>query len=230
MRLFRKNRFDLANALSLDDYPGFRATSCEALSGMFGVSDEDCRSLLQSVPLPPGDPNEQYRAWNAAEGLLATFGAIIRLTKPQIVVETGVAHGYSSTVALEILKDNQEGVLHSVDFPAPHIDVASFVGSAVPTDLKDRWTLHLGPSRLVLPRLLERVEPVDIFLHDSDHSYGSQLEDYRTAWPHLRSGGVLLSDDVRNTAFIEFAAEVGQRPYLIPQTVKPPFGLLRKDE
>jgi hypothetical protein len=34
--------------------------------------------------------------------------------------------------------------------------------------------------------------------------------EFATAWPHVRAGGVLLSDDVRaNRAFAEFAAAQG---------------------
>ncbi len=78
-----------------------------------------------------------------------------------------------------------------------------------------RWTLHVGPSRTLLPGLARKLAPIDLFLHDSDHSYVAQYEEYRQAWPHLAGGACLISDDVSNPAFAEFAAHVGERPYLI---------------
>jgi hypothetical protein len=57
--------------------------------------------------------------------------------------------------------------------------------------------------------------PIDLFLHDSDHSYVGQAEGYRQAWPHLTQGACLVSDDVCNAAFVEFAVEIGERPFLM---------------
>jgi hypothetical protein len=104
------------------------------------------------------------------------------------------------------------------------------VGGLVPDKLKHRWTLELGPSRKVLPALVSRVAPLDIFLHDAEHSYRSQWEEYATAWPHLRRAGVVLSDDVANPALIEFAAQVGAGPYLVGDpNATSAVGLLRKE-
>jgi predicted O-methyltransferase YrrM len=82
----------------------------------------------------------------------------------------------------------------------------------------------------VLVPLLHKVEPIDLFIHDANHAYSAQLREYRAAWPYLRPGGVLVSDDVGNPAFVEFAAEVGARPYLVPGSrSESVVGLLRKD-
>lgn len=87
----------------------------------------------------------------------------------------------------------------------------------MPDNLRDRWSLHLGPSRQVLPGVLRRAGNIDIFLHDADHTYRSMVEEYRQAWPSLRAGGLLLSDDATYTgAFLDFAAQVGCRPFMIP--------------
>ena len=61
----------------------------------------------------------------------------------------------------------------------------------------------------MLPAVLQDVGMIDIFIHDSLHTYDHMLFEYRTAWPHLRPGGILLSDDTDwNRAFPTFAAEV----------------------
>jgi predicted O-methyltransferase YrrM len=48
---------------------------------------------------------------------------------------------------------------------------------------------------------------IDMFLHDSSHSYRHMLWEFRQFWPHLRDGGLLVSHDVQmNAAFPEFVS------------------------
>jgi hypothetical protein len=125
--------------------------------------------------------------------------------------------------------DAGKGHLYSVDLPALQYDPDEPVGKAVPSSLRERWTLELGDSRKKLEPLCKRIAPVDIFLHDALHTYSSQLREYRTVWPYIRSGGLLISDDVNNPAFIEFSREAGARPHLIAGTSRSDaVGLLRK--
>ena len=82
-------------------------------------------------------------------------------------------------------------------------------GWMVPKELRGRWRLHLGDAKELLPALLPTLGPLDIFTHDSLHSYDHMMFEFRTAWPHLRDGGVLCSDDIdANRSFVDFAAEV----------------------
>ncbi|MCI4335774.1 MAG: class I SAM-dependent methyltransferase [Thermoplasmata archaeon] len=154
---------------------------------------------------------------------------ILRLARPTVVVETGVAMGYSSAYLLQALHDNADGTLYSIDLPTTdpegridgdgvrdrtHVRAPQETGAVVPDDLRDRWKLSLGPSNPLLPELLEKLGSVDVFFHDSDHSYQNMIWEYRVAWPKIRPGGYLLTDDItRNQAFEEFVASVGGRPY-----------------
>ena len=48
---------------------------------------------------------------------------------------------------------------------------------------------------------------IDMFVHDSSHSYRHMLWEFRAFWPRLRDGGLLMSHDVQmNSAFPEFIA------------------------
>jgi predicted O-methyltransferase YrrM len=145
------------------------------------------------------------------------------------MVETGVALGFTTATVLQAMADSGRGHLYSVDLPALQYDPADPIGRAVPMSLADRWTLELGDSRKKLEPLCARVAPVDIFLHDALHTYSSQLREYRTAWPFIRPGGLVISDDVNNPAFIEFAHEVDARPHLVTGSSRgDAVGLLRK--
>ncbi len=155
---------------------------------------------------------------------------VARAIKPKLVVETGVALGYSSAYLLQALHDNAEGSLHSIDLPTTtpggrvnadgfcdrvHVPSEDATGAVIPNDLRDRWHLRLAPSNPALGDLLELLKPIDLFFHDSEHSYPNMMWEYRTAWPAIRPGGVLLSDDIhRNSAFAEFSRSVDGRTFV----------------
>jgi len=156
--------------------------------------------------------------------------AVLRHVRPQVAVETGVANGFSTAFSLLALERNGEGHLHSVDLPREvgrdydpgtfyegegraGIPSGSEPGWLIPPELKERWTLILGRSQDELPSLLDRLGMIDSFMHDSEHSFDCMWFEFNEAWPHLREGGVLLSDDVNSTeAFPRFVQEQGRRP------------------
>lgn len=70
-----------------------------------------------------------------------------------------------------------------------------------------RWNLILGDAKIELPKLLKQLKSVDIFLHDSLHTYEHMMFEYNTVWKHLSVNGLLLSDDVNekwSLAFVDF--------------------------
>jgi hypothetical protein len=82
-------------------------------------------------------------------------------------------------------------------------------GWSVPDYLFSRWTLLLGDAREILPPLLARLGHVDIFIHDSRHTYEHMTFEFQQAYASMRVGGFLLSDDVDfNSAFDDFVAAV----------------------
>jgi predicted O-methyltransferase YrrM len=140
---------------------------------------------------------------DAGFALAAFCYAYCRAARPEVVMETGVGNGVTTSFILQALKVNSKGRLLSIDLPP--LGYAS--GSFIPEALKQRWELHVGRSRRLLPGLLNKMGSVDAFLHDSLHTYRNMMFEYRTAWPALRSGGLLLSDDVAfNHAFEHFAS------------------------
>jgi predicted O-methyltransferase YrrM len=130
--------------------------------------------------------------------------AICRRRNAGIVVETGVASGVSSSYILCALGRNEHGELYSIDQPWGRAES----GWLIPDYLRPRWHLVQGQSSDELPPLLKRVGEIDIFLHDSQHSYQNMRWEYQTAWAHLRVGGILLSHNIdSNRAFPDFCRE-----------------------
>ena len=121
--------------------------------------------------------------------------AIVRLMQPEIMVETGVHEGWSARFTLLAMDHNGRGVLHSIDLPnqpGELLPEGKEPGYRVPHDLRSHWRLHLGDARELLPRLLPTLGPIDIFVHDSLHTYDHMMFEFRTAWPYLREGGILI--------------------------------------
>lgn len=146
---------------------------------------------------------------------------LARATRPDTIVETGVATGVTSAHLLAALEDNGHGVLHSVDLPPSDMLAAGHVGAAIPSDLRRRWVYHWGASRRVLPKLLEDLHGRLMFVHDSDHSYRNMSWEIRTAWRAMSSSGVIVCDDVHlNNAFLDSAEELGINPRLVAQAEK----------
>jgi predicted O-methyltransferase YrrM len=144
---------------------------------------------------------------------------LCRLVQPAVALETGVAYGMTSAYILQALKQNGGGVLHSVDLPVSTTREA--IGILVPPTLRGAWRLHIGASRRVLPKLLKDLGRVDLFVHDSLHTYWNMQREFSTVWPYLPAGGVLISDDAhRNPAFGELKTRDLQFWRMVQQTRK----------
>jgi predicted O-methyltransferase YrrM len=152
--------------------------------------------------------------------------ATIRAFKPKVVVETGVANGVSSAYLLLALRKNSSGMLYSIEVgDRSYLPPGRENGWIVPEFLRDRWVLRFGNSKELLPKLVAEVQPVDVFIHDSLHSYEHMYWEFRAAFPYLRSGGILISDDALwNRAFPDFATEVAAKEAQIIRGI----GFLRK--
>lgn len=155
---------------------------------------------------------------------------VVRALRPRVVVETGVASGRSSAAILLALEQNGLGRLYSIDLPQHYsssqpetyvtaegnTELRGFVpegklpGWLIPRELRARWQLILGDSKVELPKLLSQLSKIDIFYHDSDHSYESMMFEFKQAWPLIPTGGFLLSDDISwNKSWSDFVKESG---------------------
>ncbi len=215
VRLARDRRKDATREFSLEWYAEHLASEGEAAAAVLAIPQHRYEAAVAELWKPESDLDAPHACWGGRAELLDIVGAAVSITRPEVVVETGVGSGLTTAVTLAAMRRNWRGHLYSVDLPSLHVNAQEFVGRAVPAELRGRWTLVAGPSRRVLPRLVESVAPLDISIHDADHTYRSQLDEYATAWPRLREGGLLISDDVANPAFMDFAARVGARPYLV---------------
>lgn len=175
------------------------------------------------------------------------YYVLIRELQPDVVVETGVRHGFSSLFILAALSKNESGHLYSVDLPLrPTDSVDEFQdrthpenpattipedaqsGWIIPDELRERWTLKEGKSQRVLPLVLEEVSAVDFFTHDSEHSLPCMMFEFELGWEYLNDGGILASDDInQNEAFELFKSH--RAPSATSGTLTYGSGYIRKD-
>ena len=144
---------------------------------------------------------------------------LVRSLKPEFFLETGVSAGESSTYILQAMHDNNFGKLFSIDFPSAIVEKGLTTimpegktsGWAIPENLKDRWELSLGKSEELLPKILESHKEIDVFMHDSLHTYDHMMFEYTTSWDFIKKNGLLLSDDIvvmngkGHSPFVDFA-------------------------
>ena len=234
-------------ALRLQAQPG--QTPVDALAGL-GFDGAELRRYDQDFGrLAPALYAELARTARAADGPEGTIAAdrasqpsaaaheckrliylAVRARRPRVVAETGTYNGAASAFLLRALHDNGSGRLVSFDVPAPAdalgvgIPPGRSPGWLVPDALRSRFEVVPGDTRRTLAARLEQVGPVEVFLHDSLHTARHMRFEYRAAWRHLRSGGVLMSDDVFwNLAFWRFT-----KRHRVPLRHTAGMGLTRK--
>jgi len=136
----------------------------------------------------------------------ATLYALTRWLRPAVVVESGGFIGMSSAFILKALADEKLAVskLYSIE-----LSEDCEQGVLIPNDV--RSSARFVPMRGRIEDLLKRDQLprfIDMFLHDSSHSYRHMLWEFRQFWPRLRDGGLLVSHDVQmNAAFSEFVTK-----------------------
>lgn len=127
---------------------------------------------------------------------------LVLWSRPRVVVETGVAVGYTSRAVLDALRRNGAGRLYSSDFPYfRRRRPEEMIGLLVPDELRDAWDLHLRGDRANLDRILDRVQRVDLFHYDSDKSYQGRRAAVERVRPYLGEGGLLVMDDISDDGF-----------------------------
>jgi predicted O-methyltransferase YrrM len=157
---------------------------------------------------------------------------LVRSLKPRTIVQTGVCNGLSSAfMMLALAKNGPEGRLHVVDLPPVFnpkdeawtvkgkvygvvIPEGKSSGWIVPDAYQDRFEVMSGDAKVLLPKLVDKVDAIDMFYHDSDHTYNHMMFEFREAKRKLKPGGLIVGDDISwNASVWDFADEYGVPSY-----------------
>ena len=149
---------------------------------------------------------------------------VVRKLKPKVVVQTGVCNGLSSAfMMLALAKNGPDGSLHVVDMPPvfnSNDDVWKIKGKVygvvipegktsgwiVPDAYHHRFEVLNGDAKDLLPGLLKKLGKIDMFYHDSDHTYDHMMFEFIESKKYLTPHGVMVSDDISwNASLWDFA-------------------------
>lgn len=135
--------------------------------------------------------------------------AMVRARKPAHVVETGTDKGLGTCVlAAALLRNAAEGHPGRVSSMDINPDAGYLVAAEPWTTVAVRIT---GDSVASIRAL---TTPVDVFLHDSDHSAAHERAEFEAVEPTLAPGALLLTDNVTSTNVLPRYAEATGRRFL----------------
>ena len=129
--------------------------------------------------------------------------AIVRATQPDHVVETGTHLGLGSCVIAAALLRNGHGRLTTIDIDP---EAGYLIGEPWASVIDRR----IGDSIDMLGSLKD----VDMFLHDSLHTYDYESGELKAVEPNLRAGAIILSDNAHESSALSDWAERSGRHYL----------------
>lgn len=129
--------------------------------------------------------------------------AIIRAIEPDNVVETGTHLGLGSCVIAAALLRNGHGRLTTIDIDA---DSGHLIGQPWASVIDRRVGSSIDE--------LGKMRDVDMFLHDSLHTYDYESRELAAVEPNLRADAIILSDNAHDSAALSDWAERSGRHYL----------------
>jgi hypothetical protein len=141
---------------------------------------------------------------------------LTRYIRPQVVVETGVAAGWSSRAFLMGIRKNGRGTLYSSDLPYFRLpNPENFIGVLVEDELRSNWNLQIDSDEINLPRILSEVSGVDIFHYDSDKMASGRDFAVKLVRDKITTDGVIVMDDISNDDWFRNYVTKEQVPYCV---------------
>lgn len=204
----RRNSSSTANSAWIESNSIDAAAFCKAVEpdlweetlGVATAIEKHARPIVDSLEFDIGGGGDfRFLYW------------LVRYRKPAVVIETGVAAGWTTHGILAAMERNKGGHLFSSDFPYFRVDrPETYVGCVVPKSLHHRWDLHLTGDQDALPKILAQVNQVDLFHYDSDKSWNGRQRAVDLVSPKLASNGLILIDDILDNSWFRDHAKRAQ--------------------
>ena len=188
---------------------------------------EDIPGLFKKIPIKNVD-------WYGLQRIL--LYCLVREFKPQLILETGVYYGGNSVFILGELEKNNSGKLVSVDFPQNKMDLSALSlrhpwvggteaytekfepGFIIPNYLKKYWEIEISDS---LESLSKFDSPVDMFVHDSEHTLAHVKSELNIIWDKISDSGLAFVDDIDwSNGFYSFVSKNYLYPLLLTDNGK----------
>ena len=137
---------------------------------------------------------------------------LVRKFYPKIIVETGVAAGWSSLSILRALHKNRVGKLFSSDFPYFRIkNPEQFIGIVAQNEPNlEHWVLDIRGDDITLPEFAKKLADfsIDLFHYDSDKSYSGRAKALEVMKNKFSENTIIIFDDIQaNLHFRDFVTD-----------------------
>lgn len=166
-------------------------------------TDLQLRSLLRARALTGpdrhnSDPEPRY-------GRRLAWYALVRATRPRVVLETGVDRGLGTVVLAAAVKRNAEEGFPGMVYAT---DINPQCGHLLAVPYTEHVRVLLGDSVALIKDL---DQSVDIFLHDSDHRPEYEWAEFLAVEPKLHADALVLSDNASQTSMLlNFSKRLGK--------------------
>lgn len=137
-------------------------------------------------------------------GRRAGWYALARVMQPEHIIETGTDKGLGSCAIAAALLRNGHGRLTTMDVNPD----SGYLVTGKYAEVVDRV---LGNS---VDLLKNEDSPVDLFLHDSLHTFEHETAEFEAVAPRLAPGAVVLSDNAHDSDALSRWAETTGRSFL----------------
>jgi predicted O-methyltransferase YrrM len=129
--------------------------------------------------------------------------SLVRLMKPDIVIETGTSHCHSALYLAQGLSDNRKGHLYTIDHEKGETWRLDKAG------LQCYYSDLIGDSIGALHQLVPKFDCcIDMAFLDSLHSYEHVRGEIEAIFPKLRKGGVIAIHDACNDCLNKLCADL----------------------
>lgn len=116
--------------------------------------------------------------------------ALVRATKPEIVIETGTYKGFSTLMIASALKHNDLGHLYTID-----LNDWNVIDECRKFELDSFVTFIKSDSSVAIQGLLRTIKKIDFLWLDADHTTQAVLNEVSAAMPGLKPGTLIAMHD-----------------------------------
>ena len=210
IRIALRNYIHTSTPVQLHEFVMMRGT-------FFNSPSQVIDSLWKTSSNPLLGKGEFYPLfYDSNPGTLELLVMLIEKIRPTTVIETGVANGASTRKILSSFSkfDLTNSKLYSIDIN-PHVATPYLLSNP-------QFNFICIDSQKSFTSAMHKIGIVDLFYHDSNHSYDNQMHEYSIAWEMLNSdNGILMSDDINwSNAFLDFCKKINRLPLILSDTEK----------
>ena len=189
IRWCEKNISDFKDLIQNEDDIRIFKESKKFYNNLKNISREKIKSL-------------SYKMGGGGNYLLLYF--LIRKYKPKIILETGVALGFSSKAILEAIEVNKEGKLFSSDYPYLNAkNGKQNIGLLVDKHLRQNWMLFLDGDSKNIKNIKQLITSIDLFHYDSDKSVLGRQFTILSLKELLHANSIIVMDDIQDNLFFK---------------------------